>query len=147
MRASGPENPCDILKAVFRRISALLLLVLNSLLLTVPVAVAANTKSPEIPACCRRDGKHKCAMTVKQQQQQAGASLAMISDVCPCCPKGSVQASASTADAAFAPERTTFHLPVFALESGLPQTLARQRISEHRAWRKRGPPSHTSNHA
>lgn len=146
MRASGPENPCDILKAVFRRISALLLLVLNSLLLTVPVAVAANTKSPEIPACCRRDGKHKCAMTVKQQQQ-ASASLAMISDVCPCCPKGSVQASASTADAAFAPERTTFHLPVFALESGLPQTLARQRIAEHRAWRKRGPPSYTSNHA
>jgi hypothetical protein len=146
MRASGPENPCDILKSVFRRISALLLLVLNSLLLTVPVAVAANTKSPEIPACCRRDGKHKCAMTVKPVAG-AGNTLAMVSDVCPCCPKGSVQASVTTADAAFTPERTAFYLPVFALESGLPQTLARQRISEHRAWRKRGPPASTSNHA
>lgn len=131
---------------MFRRISALLLLALNSLLLTVPVAIAANANPPEIPACCRRDAKHKCAM--KTANSGKPGTLAMVSDACSCCPKGSVQASFSTTggDVA-APRQTTFGLPLFARETGLPQTLARQRISQLRASLKRGPPSLTSNQA
>ncbi|BDC48016.1 hypothetical protein F183_A03320 [Bryobacterales bacterium F-183] len=119
-----------------------MLLVLNSLLLTVPVAIAANTKSPELPACCRRDGKHKCGMTSQTASVKNAGGLAVIADRCPCCPKGSVQASFSTDVALAMPDReAALDLPLYAQSSGVPQTEARQRISEHRAWQKRGPPS------
>ncbi|MBS1831426.1 MAG: hypothetical protein JST65_01865 [Acidobacteria bacterium] len=131
------------------RIPALLLLLLNSLLLTVPVAIAANTKAPEIPACCRRDGKHKCGMAKASAAIAAIAEnggLAMVSGQCPCCPKGSVQASLSITGVAVSPGLAVrFAMPVFAQETGLAQTDARRRMAEHRAWQKRGPPTSTSN--
>jgi hypothetical protein len=49
-----------------RRIQASLLLLLFSLGLFLPL-LAASPASTKLPSCCRRDGKHRCAMNTSQK--------------------------------------------------------------------------------
>jgi hypothetical protein len=117
-----------------RRSLAILLAVLFSALLIVP-AFAASVK-PGLPSCCRKDGKHHCA--VQAAGHASESAVVAISDKCPFFPHTSVvrdhEIDAATQAAA-----------VFAgwisHPSGSPQIEAGYRVSYQRSHQKRGPPS------
>src|SRR5579872_5652376 len=57
-----------------RRISAILLLALFSFSLIGPLSFAQDAES-NLPACCRRGGKHHCAMTTVRSESSSGPAL------------------------------------------------------------------------
>jgi hypothetical protein len=95
-----------------------------------------------LPACCRRNGKHHCAMTSTGQTAEAtgktGEMTVSANDSCPLMP----QTLASTAPSVAA-------LVHAAASSALPPTeapaphgnAAAAHMSEQRSWPKRGPPA------
>jgi hypothetical protein len=112
------------------------MLLLFGLPLLAPVW-APDMAEASIPACCRRDGKHHCAMSGDMAQQQ-GHAINVIAEKCPYTP-------------AVAP---VFHLTTFSPASDAvifaevvshpaahAQAEARYRISFDRSRQKRGPPT------
>jgi hypothetical protein len=119
-----------------RRVWAILLLAMFSFSLIEPTAFAPDPDS-KLPPCCRRDGKHHCAMTADQVASSSGPSLR--ADRCAVFPVAQA-----------IPARQAVSLPgvagvVFAGLLSHPavtsQTEALCRISYSRAGQKRGPPA------
>jgi len=69
-----------------RRFSATFLLVWLGFLLIGPAVFAASDS--QLPECCRRLGKHRCAIAGGADSQSATASLRTITDRCPYFPAG-----------------------------------------------------------
>ena len=117
-----------------RRLPAIFLLSVFSLALIVPVVwLEPDSK---LPACCRREGLHHCAMTA----ESSGGSA--IQAVCPVFPGTS---------AAPAYSKLTGARPLQAVEASIAaQTAVRARTEilahsfSHRAQPKRGPPAFLS---
>ena len=135
-----------------RRILAiLLLLVLGSGSVTPAAALATGLISgpasqwsgkvddSRLPACCRRHGKHHCAMSLPGEAADSnGEATLSAKDSCPWMPR----ALASTAPSMAAIVRSATSSAV------LPSSLLMQRrsavaaqCSERRGWPKRGPPA------
>ena len=68
-----------------RRALASLLLAVLGLLLITPLLLA-DTRS-ELPACCRRDGKHHCATAAMNTASVNGPGFAATAPKCPLFPK------------------------------------------------------------
>jgi len=121
-----------------RRISATLLLALLGFTSAMPL-VFADPESSQ-PACCRRDGKHQCAMTAMQEQQESSSepTFRSVRTTCPYFPSSSAVPSYSgaaepeTSPAIFA--NLISHPAVHA------QCEARYRVSFTRTHQERGPP-------
>jgi hypothetical protein len=118
-----------------RRALASLLLAVFSFPLIAP-AVFADAES-NLPECCRRGGKHHCAMTM-DDAPVSGVSLKSIRQRCPLYP---------SAPATFAGEYVAVLKSSVASCGALvsrpsvqAQTEARYRISFDRSSQKRGPP-------
>jgi hypothetical protein len=122
------------------RLTAFALLVAFSFPLISSLLFAGS--EPRLPACCRREGKHKCAMpgmAATGHQQAAGAVLAA-SPKCPLFPSGKAAPSEARVDGPLPP--TTFsQLPARGVAAAAEQAEALYRVSFSRAWQKRGPPS------
>lgn len=97
-----------------------------------------SSNEAKVPACCRRDGKHHCAMMAAAMEPSSETQLKADPPACP------FRSQASTVAFAVA------HLPAAAavhfagLEShpaNHEQTHAAMRISEVRSHQKRGPPA------
>ena len=119
-----------------RRISAILLMALFSVPLISPVAFAPDADS-KLPACCRRNGKHHCAMMAAQSESSSGPVLQ--AGRCGFFPPGQgipinpgVSLLSPTSQAVFA--------GLLSHPASRPQTEALCRISFSRAGQKRGPP-------
>lgn len=127
-----------MLRQVLSRIIAAALLLSFSGDTALPALLADSGSS--LPACCRRDGKHHCAMleAFEKQQESAGLSWKSASRKCPLFPKSAVGFLTHPAT----PQRTvsfagsTAEYPVHKA-----QTEVLYRISHSRARQKRGPPS------
>lgn len=118
-----------------RRASAILLLLLFSLPLIAP-ALASTPDDAQLPACCRRDGKHHCAMNMEVGSIPSGFHV--VSERCPYSPftHGPLMpphAFAAPADSAFAS-------PAFGTTNLVREVEAGYRISADRTRHKRGPP-------
>jgi hypothetical protein len=91
-----------------------------------------------LPACCRRDGKHHCAMTMDETASAAGVSVGTAQPRCPLYPG----ASATPVGRYAAVLRSSG--AVFGAIVSHPaiqfQTEAGYRISFGRSSQKRGPP-------
>jgi len=121
-----------------RRISATLLLAALAFTAAIPL-VFADPESAR-PICCRRDGKHQCAMmsTQAQQESSAGPTFRTVRATCPYFPspgavpayRGAAEPEASPAIFASLISHPTIHA----------QCEARYRISFNRTCQKRGPP-------
>jgi hypothetical protein len=120
------------------------LAVLLVLLISPPLIPALGFGSPEgkLPPCCRRDGKHGCAMKTGRKGEVPTSNVDIVA--APQCE------SYPPADATFAgpvllvcpgPMLST---PVLGLAGAVSQTEARYRISFNRARQKRGPPARLS---
>jgi hypothetical protein len=121
-----------------RRIWATLLLALLGFTSVTPLVFADPDSSR--PACCRRDGKHQCAMASMQAQQESSTEPAFrsVRATCPYFPSsGAVPAFSGAAEAEASPA-------IFAGLVSHPavhvQSEARYRISFTRTHQKRGPP-------
>ena len=123
---------------VLSRVVAIAVLLIFSGNMVLP-ALLADSEST-LPACCRRDGKHRCAMmeAFDKQQESAGLSWKSVSRKCPQFPKSTVGFLTHPAT----PQRQIFFAGSTANHPvQKTQTEVLYRISHNRARQKRGPPS------
>jgi hypothetical protein len=73
-----------------KRTLASLLLVLISFPLIGPALFAGSDSDSNLPACCRRDGKHHCAMMDAADRQKSEAGPALKATKCPQFPSTTV---------------------------------------------------------
>ncbi len=114
----------------------MLLLGIISLPLIGP-ALASSTSESDLPACCRRDGKHHCGMAESKPGAQDGP--AWQSARCPSFP--SVKGLPAPDLAAVAPSTNRIVAPAPAHRTARPQAAPARRASFDLDRQKRGPPS------
>lgn len=118
-----------------RRAAAILLVLVFSLPLIAP-ALASAPDDSKLPACCRRNGRHQCAM--QMELGNVSPRFHVVSETCPYLPfahTALLQPHPFPAPASLAPAD---HAPDFA--AILRAAEAGYRISADRARHKRGPP-------
>lgn len=124
-----------------RRVSAFVLLAIFSF--SMIATAALNTLESNLPECCRKDGKHKCAMSsasMQTMQQSEEIAFRPAGEKCPTPPNhGASLRSDSFASLHRATADTSVSLA--SHPSGVVQTEARYRASFSRTRQKRGPPS------
>ena len=121
-----------------RRFLSILLLAFFGLALASPLLGLGVNGDAGLPACCRRTGKHHCAMgTADRNQDQHGPTLSMISEKCPCCPGviPSMQPNVLGPPAAGA-----IYAHIVSHPACVAQTESKWRIARDRSRQKRGPP-------
>ena len=124
-----------------RQVTALAVLLVVLSLWGAPVVSAFTRGSPEdnLPACCRRNGKHHCTMQ-RTPDTGSGAAFTIPPQHCPMYPKGVIPSPTRVNLFTPAPSATFFAAvqshPAFA-----PQIEARYRIAFDRSRLKRGPPT------
>jgi hypothetical protein len=121
--------------AKFIAVALLLILACDT---TLPAMLAGPESN--LPACCRRDGKHHCAMMemLEQQQEDAGPSWKTVAKKCPLFPRGTV---ALFADSSTPPTSADFAGSLSGASVIKVQTEVLFHISHSRTRQKRGPPS------
>jgi hypothetical protein len=125
-----------------RRVYALVLLLVFSLVLIAPAFASASGNESKLPACCRKDGKHKCGMTgmstVVSDSTTDRIRVSPLRSKCPSFPSGA-QAPVHT-DAVFTEPVSNVISLAWVDPGGVPQTAALYRMSYLRSSQKRGPP-------
>ena len=95
-----------------------------------------------LPACCRRDGKHQCAMSASfRQPVLSTSSEPVVRALIPTCPYRSRLLMPTVSRAVFAPSTPALSVPVVLHSTLGLETILLARISEFRGHLKRGPPS------
>jgi hypothetical protein len=125
--------------STLRRILAITLLAIFGMPLFAPLVASAATAEMHLPACCRRNGKHHCAMSLSNSGVPAHQAPAFRAPLGRCpyypaqttSPSNSFAMTAATAIFAELVSHPAFHA----------QTESKWRISRDRARQKRGPPS------
>ena len=123
-----------------QRASAILLLVQFSLSLIAPALFAGSDVN--LPACCRKDGKHHCSMqggTSGMDDQASGAGIQGVKAKCPSFPKG--EAAPASAKAGAPVQAQVYIAAVVSYPAASAHAETQYRVSLNRAWQKRGPPS------
>jgi hypothetical protein len=122
-----------------RRFLSFVLLLAFGLPVVSPALGQTGVAYSNLPACCRRDGAHKCVMSPEQIEKLLhGDQFNAVHGKCPCCPTAPV----------------SLHHEVLALHSGgghLPAAVSQPaKFRQIEAWarvalagarHKRGPPS------
>jgi hypothetical protein len=93
-----------------------------------------------LPACCRRNGKHHCAMDSMESQATDSNGVATVSalDSCPFMP----HAMASTAPSVAAIVASAANSSALASELRVEHAIVTAaQMSERRSWPQRGPPA------
>jgi hypothetical protein len=136
---------------VRRRIVSVFLLLLFSLGLTVPAALALSSAADESPAsagsklppCCRKDGKHRCGMAAAASAAES-SGLRMASAKCREYPRNGSQAPVSFSQQFCLESGAAVEFPVLAADSAAAGGAEDALFVTRLAWRvssKRGPPS------
>ncbi len=118
-----------------RRISAVLLLVLFGVSLLAP-AFASEADS-NLPACCRRAGKHHCSMAARSGSPQNGPGFAA-NTVCPL--YGQTSAMQSEPLLTFGPHAVSFQIPQIVYAGGATRSQPDLSAFRAKAHLQRGPP-------
>jgi hypothetical protein len=119
-----------------RRTIALALLATFSWTLIAPLF--APDSEANLPACCRRHGKHHCMMLAMAHLGSQRPGFTSISEKCPCPPAAACAVHSPT----FKPEAPAqFYAEIVRHPSCSAQTQARYRLSFLRSHQKRGPPA------
>lgn len=95
-----------------------------------------------LPACCRRDGKHHCAMTARAVEFEfRDGAKPVARATTPDCPYRSQLLMPLAWRALFVHGEPVFSAPGDSVVSLGVETMFIARLSESRSHRKRGPPS------
>jgi len=114
------------------------LLVWFSFSLVAPLTFANRQR--DLPACCRRDGKHHCSQGREAGgEKSSGTALQLVADRCASWPVGFAVAESGKT---FVPRRTAIHLPrlVVAALPAAPASLPRLTKRDGSCF-QRGPPA------
>jgi len=124
---------------VVRRVRASVLLFQFSVSLIAPLLV--SKPEPKLPPCCRRDGKHHCAMMamVEGEESGTGPSLRGPGKRCPLYPRASPTAAPLEQLAAL-PAPIRLNAPRTAGSPAFPRVQPNARSVELLSRRVRGPP-------
>ena len=93
-----------------------------------------SNSQQNLPACCRNDGKHRCAM----RQKDSGTGMRGLAEKCPCGPSASLTFQPHCVTL---PRTAVFSAALVGPTSAVAQGEALGRISFSRTRQKRGPPS------
>lgn len=129
---------------MLRRLLSILLFGATLLPLIAPMLSTGAMAESTLPACCRRGGKHHCAMSAAARAMLLGATndsaprVSALPQQCPYRQRSLVAAHLHVFTPASAAKHTTFllHAP-----SASAQAECLRRISFDRSRQKRGPPS------
>ncbi len=122
------------MKAVNRLLGAFLVCVFSFLLI---VPALPGSQESQLPACCRTNGKHKCAMDLLHSTD-SGANA--IQATCPY--SGHLAMATASAGNSFVPGASAaFYGSLVSHPTQHAQIEARGRVSFSRTRQKRGPPS------
>ena len=130
---------------LLRRLISILLLAVFGLPFVLPILAMGQDAEAGLPACCRRNGKHHCMMSmdargklVVRHDPQVKAPV----EKCPYCPTLIVPAQPNPL------AEPTIAAAIFgdlvSHPTGFAQTEALRRISRQRSNQKRGPPTQTT---
>ncbi|HEX7159106.1 MAG TPA: hypothetical protein VF214_08840 [Edaphobacter sp.] len=120
-----------------RRLLAILLLAVFGLPYA-SVLVAQEGAEAGLPACCRKNGKHHCALMQTQSSDAQGERITVVAEKCPYAPAvpAALHLSLFAAPLTASVFAELVHHPAVH-----EQTHAKYRISRDRSRQKRGPPS------
>jgi hypothetical protein len=121
-----------------RRILAITLFAVLALPAILPLAFAPANSESLLPACCRRDGKHHCAMMAMLEGQSQERACG--SEPAPC-PYRSSKITLAHAFGFYPPAAFTFYAAVIEHPALQQQTNLHRLISKARCHQKRGPPA------
>jgi len=126
--------------SVLRKLIAIALLAVFGLPFASTLFALTPKSESNLPACCRRNGKHHCMMNMADRQNalDKGTWIGSPLEKCPYCPS-SVAVSHHNLIAVELSVRSCE--PLFAHPAGLVQTESKWRIARDRSRQKRGPPS------
>lgn len=129
-----------------RRFISISLLLLFTLPLVSPL-FAASTAEANVPACCRRNGKHHCTMTATAQSPASDALTAKTASLHERCPYN--PASSAAVNLSFVADKiqTAIFTGILSHTACHAQIGALYRISSARSHQKRGPPSLLLSHS
>ena len=122
-----------------RRVPAILLVLLFSFSLIAPALFVDDPSN--LPACCRRDGKHHCGMMDRDMADapSSGVAIDALRIKCPFFPNGGVMVPEG--GPALLAASQTAGVAVVSQIADRAQAEAGYRVSLNRAHRKRGPPT------
>jgi hypothetical protein len=126
-----------------RKLLAITLLALFGLPLIQPLLALKPNSEANLPACCRRNGKHHCMMSMAERGQFASRAPQFLSpaDKCPYFP---VSTAIVQGNAFGMPIAQAIFAELIAHPAITAQTKSKLRISLNRSRQKRGPPSLSS---
>ncbi|SRR5216683_5210395 len=122
-----------------RRFVAILLLLTFCSFLSAPLLAASSDPYSNLPACCRKDGKHHCMMRMMMKRDQTGTQVSNMPEKCPLFPK-TMLAITVQGHLFVLPTSGTFYAALRSHPACYAQTEAHYRISFDRSRQKRGPP-------
>lgn len=126
-----------------RKLLAITLLVLFGLPLVQPLFALTARSEANLPACCRRGGKHDCTENMAERSQSASRDpqFQAPTEKCPYCPAS----VAVVHDNTFVPPIAQAVFAALIAHPGVvAQTESKLRISRNRSRQKRGPPASLS---
>jgi len=98
----------------------------------------AHDADSNLPACCRRNGKHHCMMQKMQRPGSKETGFASVSEKCPCFPASTCAAHSTKCKAE---AHKQFYAYVVSYPARSTRTEAHSRISSLRSHQRRGPPT------
>jgi hypothetical protein len=119
-----------------RRAIAISLMMLFSWTLIAPFVVPDTDAN--LPACCRRNGKHHCMMRMMERRSSSQNGFTSVSEKCPCLPASTCAVDSPTYKAETGKQ---FYPDAVRHPAIAPQTETLYRISSLRSHQKRGPPT------
>lgn len=126
---------------MLRKLIAIALLAVFGLPLASSLFALTPRSQSNLPACCRRDGKHHCMMSMAERNRIFGTKPEFSAPLekCPYCP-AAILSNHRSADFV-PPSRHMIYAGLVSHPAVVVQAECQQRISRDRAHGKRGPPA------
>ncbi len=126
-----------------RKLLAITLLAMLGLPLVQPLFALTAKSAANLPACCRRNGKHHCMgdMAERNHANSHDPQFQAPAEKCPYCPASVALIHDNTF---VAPTAQAIFAALIAHPAVVAQTESKLRISRNRSRQKRGPPASLS---
>ena len=123
-----------------RKALSILLLAFFGLPIFSPLLALTPRSEKDLPACCRRNGKHHCMMSMAERSLRAShdPQFQAPAEKCPYCPTAIAVVHGNTF---VPPTAQAIFASLIAHPAVAAQTESKLRISRDRSRQKRGPPT------
>jgi hypothetical protein len=123
-----------------RRLLSILLLAIIGLPFLTPLLAQGAAEDASLPVCCRKSGKHHCAMRLADHLQASQSHQSTVSTVSETCPSYPGIVAATHPNLLADPVSVSVATALLSHPTGTVQTECKRRIAQDRSRQKRGPP-------